>query len=461
MQPLPQDVQSQPDLRPALLEQVTTCFEHEQIPYSIVGDTRSLPDQIDSDVDMVVSQQRIHQIPALLARCCRSTQTRLVQVIPHEQTAYFCVLARQDHQGNLHFLQADICGDYYRQGKLFLTADELLAQRMEATDAAGRSKGFMVPAPAGEFMYYLLKKIDKQQLNDRQAHHLSRQWRQDPEGVNANLARFWPSAACQLIAAAAKQNNWHPVQARLPELQQALHQNLSFSFRAIFQEGKRLVNRVNTPTGLMLTLLGPDGSGKSTVGKKLLKDLAPAFWHTQYIHLRPEVGVSSNGRDNSPVVDPHGKPPRHWTTSLLKCLYYVFDYNAGYLCKIKPRLIQTSMVVFDRYYHDLLVDPARYRYGGPLPAAKACGNFLPYPDLFLILDAPAETLHQRKQEVPLEETIRQRQAYRRLAKRLPNSYLVDASQPLKKVVANTEGLILQHMAKRTAKRFGADVKNDD
>ena len=59
----------------------------------------------------------------------------------------------------------------------------------------------------------------------------------------------------------------------------------------------------------------------------------------------------------------------------------------------------------------MLVDPRRYRYGGAMWLARWVGKIIPKPDLWILLDAPAEVLQKRKQEVPPEETARQRRAY--------------------------------------------------
>ena len=91
--------------------------------------------------------------------------------------------------------------------------------------------------------------------------------------------------------------------------------------------------------------------------------------------------------------------------------------------------------MFARYYHDLLADPARYRYGGSLLLARLLGKLLPQPDLVFILDAPADVLQSRKQEVPFEESVRQRTAYRCLKGEYKRAYIIDASVPLDKVVA--------------------------
>jgi thymidylate kinase len=71
------------------------------------------------------------------------------------------------------------------------------------------------------------------------------------------------------------------------------------------------------------------------------------------------------------------------------------------------------------------------------------GALIPRPGLWLLLDAPAEVLQERKQEVSLEETARQRQAYLNFVRKQRSHKVIDASQSLNKVVADTEKAITE------------------
>ena len=82
------------------------------------------------------------------------------------------------------------------------------------------------------------------------------------------------------------------------------------------------------------------------------------------------------------------------------------------------------------------------------------GKLVPRPELVILLNAPAEVLWSRKQEVPFEEVVRQQKTYRELAERLPSAVIIDASQPLPDVILETAEAIIAHFAQRTAARLG-------
>ena len=87
-----------------------------------------------------------------------------------------------------------------------------------------------------------------------------------------------------------------------------------------------------------------------------------------------------------------------------------------------------GLVLIDRFYYDFFVDQRRYRLRVPQSIVRLGHFFLKKPDLVVLLDAPAEVLQSRKQEVPLAETERQRTAYRALVRGLRNGR-VDGCHP--------------------------------
>jgi thymidylate kinase len=189
-------------------------------------------------------------------------------------------------------------------------------------------------------------------------------------------------------------------------------------------------------SGICVAILGPDGSGKSSVIDQLVPMLAPEFRGIQRLHLRPRVfsGSAAGQRTNT---DPHGQALRGPLASSAKLLFLWADYSIGYFVRVRPALTRSSLVLFDRYYYDLLVDSRRFRYGGPAWLLKLIGRLIPRPDLLLILDAPAEVLQSRKQEVSPEESARQAALYRALATSPALgdcTVLIDATQPLNDVV---------------------------
>lgn len=197
----------------------------------------------------------------------------------------------------------------------------------------------------------------------------------------------------------------------------------------------------NTNSSLVISFLGPDGSGKSTIIDGVMAGKLP-FNDTSYFHLKPIHPLKGNG-ENVVVIDPHKNLPYSTWKSYLKLLFFVFQYNLGWLKNILLLKQKGNLVIFDRYYHDMLVDSRRYRYGGKIKAAQFISRFIPKPDMFFVLTADAKVIYARKQEVPFEELERQVLEYRLLAKG-EKFHNVDVNRSPEAIIEEVIALINAH-----------------
>jgi serine acetyltransferase/thymidylate kinase len=325
-------------------------------------------------------------------------------------------------------------------------------------DAEGHARNFTVPAADIQFIYYLTKKIDKGELRAGHGDYLSQQWQADPDGALRRLVRFWPELADNgLIAQAATVNEWAGVRAQLPRLRRALRKAIRLSPAEALAEAGRVGARVLQPTGMTVAFMGPDGVGKSSVIERVAALLAPAFRRTCRFHLRPRL----LGRGGAQAIAaPHALPPRGCLASLAKLAWFAADYGVGYLLRVRPATTRSGLALFDRYFHDLLADPSRYRYGAPLGAARAAAALVPEPDLWIVLDTSVPTLQARKQEVAPQESEVQRRAYLSLAARFRDSVVVDAGRGQEEVAAEAAQAILIWMENRVERRHAPPLPDN-
>ncbi len=190
---------------------------------------------------------------------------------------------------------------------------------------------------------------------------------------------------------------------------------------------------------MIIVVLGPDGAGKSSVIHGLIDKLAQNDCVVKMRHLKPFLVIMKRVEPGAVVNNPHGRPPRSALFSLAKIFVWLMEE----WCMNCFQDRSETLLIYDRYYHDLLIDPKRYRYGGPLWAAKMVSKLIPQPRLWVLLDAPAQVLQARKQEVSLEETARQRQAYLDFVRGQKHYIIINATQSLDKTIADTEYAIIE------------------
>lgn len=190
--------------------------------------------------------------------------------------------------------------------------------------------------------------------------------------------------------------------------------------------------------GKIVAFMGTDGCGKSTIINEVQKKVPEKFNGTYYFHLAPKIIYKA--KPNHDVTQPHSKELRSSFFSYVKLIIYLLEYWLGYLFIIRKLLREKKLVLFDRYYHDLLIDPRRYRFGGSLMIGKFIGKIIPKPNIWILLDAPVNILQKRKQEISIEKMEKQRIDYISFINKV-DGHIINSNQNLEKVVSEVLKLI--------------------
>lgn len=183
-----------------------------------------------------------------------------------------------------------------------------------------------------------------------------------------------------------------------------------------------------------ISFLGCDGSGKSAVLAQVTDRLEAEGSTVVRGHWRPKAFAAESSENAlASADDPHGQTPRGVVSSVVKLAWLWLNWWLGWWRGLRNAR-RDGFVLFDRFHGDLLVDPRRYRYGGPMWAALLATRWMPQPDLVVFLDAEPDVLLSRKQEVSREALEDSRKRYLALCKKHAHFVVVDASRPLVDVV---------------------------
>jgi energy-coupling factor transporter ATP-binding protein EcfA2 len=169
--------------------------------------------------------------------------------------------------------------------------------------------------------------------------------------------------------------------------------------------------------GKFVLVVGPDGSGKSTLAGRLVEWSKGRFVGTQWLHWRPSILPHAGaflGRSVRDASTPHATEPHGRILSIFVLSYYWLDFLVGGWLKTWVLRRRGDLILMERGWHDIAVDARRYRLQVSPKLVFAMASLLPTPDLIIVLEAPAEVLLDRKQEISASELKRQVAAWRRV-----------------------------------------------
>jgi thymidylate kinase len=177
---------------------------------------------------------------------------------------------------------------------------------------------------------------------------------------------------------------------------------------------------------MIVVFLGADGSGKSTIINSFVDEINCDWLEIKYVHFRPTY-LLKRKRDNVSVTDPHAGKSRGFMVSLLKLLLFTFEYNYAFYFHYRK---ENQLVIFDRYFYDILADPKRVKISLPPWIIRFFEKLIPTPDIVFYLHAPVDILYGRKQEISKNELYKILQKYSNMAE-IYNFNSISTEEPLK------------------------------
>jgi thymidylate kinase len=210
-----------------------------------------------------------------------------------------------------------------------------------------------------------------------------------------------------------------------------------------------------------VALIGPDGSGKTTISKRLETELG-----LPVVSIYMGVNMYSSGvmlphmrlirflrqrrhSDNPNVTSDIGEATPQPKMAAARPIASIRSglRLASWLAEESYRLLvarrhtrRGRIVVFDRHFFaDFYAEDVGAPPASSPPMARRIRMFVlkhvyPKPDLTVYLDAPAEVVYARKPEGTIERLRQRREAYLALLPDIPEHVVVDASLPADEVV---------------------------
>ena len=159
--------------------------------------------------------------------------------------------------------------------------------------------------------------------------------------------------------------------------------------------------------GYSITLSGVDGVGKSTIITALEQELAVLHRRpVKVLRHRPSLLpilsallLPRHKVDQQKISQPHAGTNRNRLSSLIRFAYYLTDYLIGQFYITLRYHARGYLVLYDRYYFDMIYDMKRSNLVISRKLARKCYALLLKPKVNIFLHAPSKLILNRKQEL--------------------------------------------------------------
>jgi len=420
-----------------------------------------LPDVISHDVDILVQEKHLKSFEQTL------------QDVANFQSWYFIRRVRRfgyhswhlilNLENSFSFLHLDAWTLISWKSIGYVDEDKILGTRRIHND-------FWVASAGSEAAISLLKEYlqfgkVKDKGEGRTKKRIAQLVQEDKENFIATLEPYLGKELTQILLEGALNSDWPRLETEVRRVRKCLISRACRSrpFQQ-FWEGLcflrwHFMDKVMYPSGVFVCLIGPDGSGKTTISNILQHDMDEVFNLVRYYHghwgLFPELMTFYNilvrflnKNPNKKVVQSLEQIQYQSETNvsiaggLLHIFYYSLEYFFGYIKLLKAKM-RGEMVLFDRYFYDYMIQPTYSRV--PHKLLWVIEMVLPQPDVLIWLQNEPEVIHARKPELPVSEIRRQVEICEEIVERIPAAVAVTTNADPTVTLQQVRDVVFENM----------------
>lgn len=426
---------------PSFISKVFQMIEDNGFNYAVLRNYEELPYYNKSrDIDILIRKQDYTAIRKKMTHLCEQENIFIVSYFKSERLRTF--ICGTIAENNIELMQFDFFIHTSAYGHIILTAEEMLSSRKKENGVYHVDKVYQL---LDKYLYlkYIGSKLPQKYESLKDSLISS----PDLEKV---LYSFGISSFAELE------------NMSMMEFRRKVSKRMVGSLKNIFSFWKYYLGNLLIYKGYSIGFTGPDGSGKTTIINNLCEKYSMVYSRIAVHHFRPTMfgnlgEVAHNAKMKKTVDKNFDKPHRGGRVgtlnSLLRLFYYSIDYIVGYWMKIRKILERRELVIFDRYYSDIICDSSRSRIYMPTKFLYWFGRlFIPALNYNILLTASTTTILNRKNELDKEgvEAINKNIDYLKYKK---GYYKVLNEGTPQEAVAKILGIVFEEQHKKNLKRL--------
>lgn len=444
-----------------LLRNICNSFEKESIRYFIIRNYHGLPDNNPAkDVDIMVDPELLDRAKEILKLHYKNNGVAHYYEVRFSKV-HCCHGIDYKRNFSIHI---DLIASYVSKGYELFSFDELYSQ-------TENFKGFNVLNECySGIMVFIYKQFNYNPI-------LKQEYKNEIYDTFTKFDEF-KVKLLELLGEDLSKKICKAIEGKDFELMLSHHKSLTKALRKYafaknpakttfgkFEFYKEKTTRLIFNYGKFsksFSVMAPDGAGKTTFLDALIDKINFCFVNdnssqrTSVYHFRPNLipNLGALGerakiaKQDTDFTNPHRAKPAGFFGSLIRISYYWVDYVAGFNYFVRKDVQYDKFSVFDRYSYDLLVDQGRTRINLPLSIRHFFVKFMPHPKIVFYLQAPAEVIFQRKQELAFDEIERQNKLYVDVTKSHKRFITLDSNRPVEESVEEAISIILDKYTER-------------
>lgn len=398
---------------------------NNKFDYCILRNYEKYPQKIGNDIDILIRSNDINHVAKQIGRFFENINMQYkIKTRTSSFLSIICFYKTVDE--NIESIQVDIWTKLEWRGIEWIDVNYIIETRLKYNN-------FYIPCKGCEVAITVFKELVANGIvKEKYYNSLTSKLREDKDKFIISLHNCFGNYVYN-ISELINNSKYNELNKKQRVIRSKLI--LKHPFKYTYSSIKKILEKVSNifnPKGKMVAFIGPDGSGKTTFINLAQEHFEKLYNGVKKYHIKfnilPELktgrGISSMKGVVNKTSESSTKINRSFISKLASwfvVLYYTLEFFIGRI-PLRKYKIKNYIILYDRYYYDFFVQPTSrnliYKF------RKILLLFVKKPDIIIHLDADADSVYSRKQELSMKEIEIQNTILKDLFKGCKNAYSV-------------------------------------